>query len=95
MHQLNLFSDHSCDYCGHGEPNPKNPLLWNGFLDQDTGQMVCRSCKSIHYIAKARDMNMLAEDGITIKAMTYSEMPVYNRKTENRIKEAGSDQPIG
>ncbi len=76
--QLNLFTDKTCAYCGGGQPDPKNPLLWDGFLDQDTKELVCRGCKGKHYWAKARAMGTATKDG-EITAMTYSEFPVYNK----------------
>lgn len=78
MNQPTLFSDKSCDYCGHGEASAKNPLLWDGFLDQDTSELVCNRCKGVHYYKKQQQLRSQGIEG-----MTYSEFPVYNR-----------DQPI-
>lgn len=87
MNQLNLFTDKQCAYCGHGEPKPGNPDLWNGFMDQDTGDLVCFKCKTIHYISKAKRMGTFKVDltkhagaKYLIESMTYSEMPVMNKE---------------
>lgn len=53
--QLNIFTgDKVCDYCGHGSHKPGSPHLFDGFRDQDTGQLVCRKCKPRHYQQKLR-----------------------------------------
>lgn len=57
-----------CAYC-HTDPCfGKNPALWHGFLDKDTGQHVCWSCKATHYKAKAK----------TAFKNLYSEFPIAN-----------------
>lgn len=78
---MNLFTDRSCDYCGGGMPSTRNPFLWAGFLDMDTNQLVCHSCKGNHYWAKAQAMGTALPDG-DISGMTYSEYPVENRVSE-------------
>ena len=44
-----------CGYCGVN-PGAKadNKLLWNGFLDEDTNQLVCFDCRIKHYENKAK-----------------------------------------
>lgn len=64
--QLNLFTDYECGYCGASDVSPKNPDLFDGFLDADTGDIVCRSCKAKHYEVKRQ-----GEHG-----GKYTEMPV-------------------
>ncbi|NYJ27536.1 hypothetical protein GGE08_001579 [Muricauda sp. ARW1Y1] len=45
----NLFSHlPCCTYCQIA-PKPSNPVLFNGFLDADTGQLVCWNCRDEHY----------------------------------------------
>lgn len=68
--QLNLFTDQFCDYCGAGEPSPRNPLLWNGFKDGDTGHKVCWNCRNKHYAQKQQ--------------ATYTETLVYNFSNHTR-----------
>ncbi len=65
--QLDLFPPRKCDHCkkGVGE-DPKNPFLWNGFLDADTKEHVCRECRSDHYALKSK----------TKYKNLYSETPV-------------------
>lgn len=57
-----------CNYCkkspGH---KPDNKILWNGFLDKDTNQLVCWNCRDKHYRTKNK----------TEHAGKYSEFPVY------------------
>ncbi len=82
MKQLNLFTDNKeCVYCGNGGSKPGNPSLWNGFQDQDTGDLVCFQCKEVHYISKAQRMGTLEIKAgkkrlYRITGMTYSEIPV-------------------
>ena len=62
-----LFSDIQCSRCkNYPGFNPDNPMLWFGFLDQDTGQHVCWNCQTRHYQIKQG-----LEPGTT-----FSEMPV-------------------
>lgn len=62
---MNLFSElKCCDYCGV-PPKPDNPVLFNGFLDADTGHLVCWNCRDIHYGAKSKSEH----------AGKFSEMP--------------------
>lgn len=88
MSQLDLFTDHKCNYCRGGEPKPGKPHLWHGFKDGDTGELVCWKCKTIHYITKAKRMGTFKVDlsktpgaKYIIQSMTYSELPVANRTT--------------
>ncbi len=70
MAQLNLFTDKTCAHCGENPGvSPRNPNLWNGFIDRDTDQHVCWKCKNIHYQEKAKTMNLKS-------GMIYSEQPV-------------------
>lgn len=56
-----------CSYC-NTDPGLKstNQKLWNGFLDQDTGEHVCWSCRTAHYQKKSK----------TSFKNLYSEVPV-------------------
>lgn len=65
--QLNLFSQIQCDHC-NANPGfkPANPILWNGFIDQDTRQHVCWFCRDKHYRIKKGNK----------PGTTYSEVPV-------------------
>lgn len=78
MSQLNLFTSKVCHYCGGGSISPHNPYLWDGFQDQDTGELVCKACRGVHYYAKAKAMGVLikVKGGYEIGPMTYSEFPV-------------------
>lgn len=52
--QLDLFATGiKCSHC-HQDPgrNPRNEILWNGFLDKDTGEYACWSCYQVHYTKK-------------------------------------------
>lgn len=60
--QLNLFTTKQCTHCRRYPGPGKNPRLWDGFLDKDTGQLVCWRCHTRHYKHK--------------KPLTYSEVPV-------------------
>jgi len=62
--QLNLFTNKLCDHCGRNPGPGKNPNLWNGFRDADTGELVCWSCRAKHYQVKAKH-----------QGLTYSEIP--------------------
>ena len=63
MKQLNLFTNITCSHCGNNPGvSPKNPRLWNGFIDKDTGQYVCWTCRYTHYQKKTE--------------ATFSETPV-------------------
>ena len=67
MKQLNLFSDKECSHCKTNPGcNPNNPLIFNGFYDQDTGEFVCWDCQKLHYEKKSK----------TEYKYLYSEMPV-------------------
>lgn len=66
----NLFSNINCDRCGTNPGfDPRNPNLWFGFHDQDTGHHVCLKCKPKHYELKKAEMNLTT-------GMLYSEFPV-------------------
>jgi len=66
---MNLFTDKACSYCGSERVKKNNSFLWDGFLDADTGQLVCNQCKTHHYQEKNKgDLRHL-----------YSEMPVMAR----------------
>jgi len=88
VNQPTLFSDNACVWCGHGEASPKNPLLWNGFLDKDTGELVCMDCKSFHYYMKQEKRRKQGIEG-----MTYSEFPVYNRNNQINLTEGAGTSP--
>ncbi len=62
-----------CDYCGE-DPGIKeiSSVVWNGFLDKDTGQHVCFRCRDAHYQKKFE-----IED---FKGL-YSEFPVVPRQS--------------
>jgi hypothetical protein len=77
--QLNLFCNKQCDHCGQGRQSPRNSVLFDGFRDADTGQIVCWKCKEKHYIMKAKVAGTLVVKGrkYQLGEMTYSEMPVY------------------
>ena len=65
-----------CDYCGNNPgADPRNEILWHGFLDGDTNQFVCNNCKSHHYNEKRIQLN---------GHMTYSELPLLNVKPSKR-----------
>jgi hypothetical protein len=50
MIQLNLFTNKICFVCGKNPGiSPRNPNLWNGFLDKETGNLVCWKCRKIYY----------------------------------------------
>ena len=56
-----------CDHC-RKDPGPdmRNKILWNGFIDKDSNQLVCWKCRARHYKKKSR----------TEFANMYTEMPV-------------------
>jgi len=59
-----------CAVCGKNPgPDPRNKILWYGFLDKDTGQYVClrKRCREKYYKQKSK----------TEHAGKYSEFPVY------------------
>ena len=63
--QLTIFD--SGEICSHCKQDPGILARhWPGFLDADTGQLVCSRCRSIHYQKKAAS----GFPGL------YSEMPV-------------------
>lgn len=89
MSQLNLFTGKTCVHCGENPgTKPGNPSLWDGFLDKDTGALVCTGCRDEHYIRKAQAMDALETRVVknkrlrkqithyTFTRMTYSEFPV-------------------
>jgi len=43
-----------CHHCGN-DPGLKagSTVVWNGFEDQDNGQLCCNGCKQVHYEKKA------------------------------------------
>jgi len=57
-----------CDHC-HKDPGkqPGSKTAWNGFYDKDTDQLVCWSCRNIHYYKKWKTK---------LKGL-YTEFPVY------------------
>ena len=63
-----------CHYC-HTNPGTKKNLLWCGFRDGDTGELVCWQCRRKHYRAKAQ----------TEFADMYSEMPVMTFTPQLRL----------
>lgn len=45
-----------CSYCKKNPgPNPNNKLLWHGFLDKETNQLVCWTCHKKHYDIKSKN----------------------------------------
>jgi len=65
---MNLFTQQTCDYCGENPGfDPRNPALWNGYKDADTGNHICwkPKCRREHYAKKAKEGKV-----------TYSEIPV-------------------
>ena len=45
---MNLFNEiKTCSYC-KTVSKPKNSVLFNGFKDTATGQLVCWNCKPLH-----------------------------------------------
>jgi hypothetical protein len=67
--QLNIFTNHKCTHCGSALIPDRNPALCSGFRDADTGELVCRSCRNIHYAKKQKELNLGS-------GMTYSEFPI-------------------
>jgi hypothetical protein len=56
-----------CTYC-HTDPGTDKNGKWSGFRDADTNELVCWTCKRMHYKAKF----------LRLGELTYSEMPVIN-----------------
>jgi hypothetical protein len=77
--QLDLFCNIKCAHCGKGKSKKNNPLLFDGFQDANTGQIVCFKCRKLHYFRKAKASGSLQMKGkkYSLGEMTYSEMPVY------------------
>jgi len=51
---INKSEPKICDYCKENPgPHPSNPLLWFGFLDKETEQLVCWHCRNKHYKIKS------------------------------------------
>ena len=57
----------TCKYCETDPGAKEGSIVWQGFFDQDTGDQVCNSCRTSHYINK-----------FSIPELTglYSEMPL-------------------
>jgi hypothetical protein len=70
--QPDLFSTGIlCSHCNQDPGrDPRNGYTWNGFLDKETSERVCCSCKNIHYQKKQQKL-FNGEPN-----MTYSEMPI-------------------
>ncbi len=50
--QLTIFhTGITCDHCGE-DPGRKSEVVWQGFLDKDTGHKVCWKCYHKHYYEK-------------------------------------------
>lgn len=84
--QLEIFfpTGITCVHCHQDPgPDPNNPNLWNGFLDKDTNEHVCRNCgkvkknsQSVYYgIHYSRKQKLLYANDDK-KPMTFSEFPV-------------------
>ena len=59
-----------CEHCKTNPgTKPGNDILWNGFLDKDTGEYSCWGCRDIHYHKKQIKLNLGNK-------MIYSEFPV-------------------
>lgn len=57
-----------CVYCKKDPgADRQNKILWFGFLDKDTNQLVCMNCRKKHYDEKAK----------TKYRGLYTEFPVY------------------
>lgn len=65
-----------CVHCKR-DPGTKPNGVWKGFLDKDTGQLVCWKCQARHYREKFKDPEL---------AHQYSEMPVIGVPTQLRIQ---------
>lgn len=62
-----------CAHCGlNPGPSSKNPILWDGFKDIDTGQYCCWKCQPVHYRKKRNGA----------QATTHSEIPVLLSEVE-------------
>jgi len=67
--QLDIFSDKYCVHCGKNPGyNQNNPVLWNGFLDKETNELVCYECRNKHYGLKLEQGH---------GGMGHLEVPVY------------------
>lgn len=57
-----------CSHC-QKDPGPKTPgsIVWRGFIDNDTGQLVCSDCRARHYQSKFKNPELRG---------LYSELPV-------------------
>jgi hypothetical protein len=75
-----------CSHCGKDPgPDPRNPSLWNGFLDKDNMERVCWSCQDGHYLQKFMKTYNLAEEDLQFPvtiSTTYSEFPLMIKQTE-------------
>ena len=40
---------HKCSHCGENPGTNEGSIVWKGFLDKDTGEKCCNTCKSWHY----------------------------------------------
>lgn len=58
---------HECAYCGENPGVKEGSVVWNGFLDQDTGDKCCDGCKPKHYIKKFKNPKLKG---------LYSEVPL-------------------
>lgn len=58
-----------CEYCKKDPGNKKPGVIWKGFRDADTDQLVCWKCQPRHYLEKFKNAEL---------AGLYSEMPVIN-----------------
>lgn len=67
--QLTIFSTGVlCDHCKN-DPGRKSEVVWDGFLDKDTGQHVCFDCQRKHYELKSKTEHkgLYSEFPVTIK----------------------------
>lgn len=59
-----------CSHCGNDPGTKEGSIVWNGFLDKDTGEKVCFNCKDLHYYKKFKNPDLaglFTEFPITIK----------------------------
>ena len=76
MPQYNLFSELICDYCNTNPGSkPHSKALWNGFLDEDTGQHVCFRCRDEHYAQKADGLSVSKDTASSEKNVTITTNP--------------------
>ena len=83
-------NSYSCTYCKNDPgTKSKDSIVWKGFLDKDTNQIVCNHCKEHHYSIKFQNTELrglYSEFPLTVTPESSDSTTVSGMKQLNLFK---------